>query len=155
VLADSRTGASVRLAGIARWPYKETGSLKADLDALKAIPAAAAARDASKADLVVMVVAAGDACGIAGAIRAQPNDAFAVVALTPDCGSWRMTFTHELGHLYGSRHDAGADPGEQPFPHGHGFAQTGARDVMATDGACKGLSGNNCSQRGEDVGRMV
>jgi Metallo-peptidase family M12 len=138
VFQGSQTNANVRLAGTERWPYTETGSLRADLAALTALPEARLARDRASADVVLMLVAGGDACGLASAIRATPSNAFAVVALQPTCPASRMSFTHEIGHLYGNRHDLGADPTVSPFRDGHGFAHVSARDVMATDFACNG-----------------
>lgn len=59
-----------------------------------------------------------DGCGIA-AIYAQPSSAFAVVMAS--CATGNYSFGHELGHLYGARHNPESDPTSTPYAYGHGY----------------------------------
>ncbi len=96
---------------------------------------AGAGRDNANADLVGLVVANplssafGSLCGIADAIAANAASGFFVQNQT--CTD--LTFVHEMGHLYGARHDN--DPTLTPFAYGHGFVNAGAnlRTVMAVN----------------------
>ncbi len=67
--------------------------------------------------------------GQAAAISANANNAFAVV----DQSATNFTFVHELGHLFGARHDN--DPTTTPFAFGHGFVNAAAnfRTVMGVN----------------------
>jgi hypothetical protein len=68
-------------------------------------------------------------CGIAKAIGARENEAFMLVA--QNCTDY--TFVHEIGHLFGARHEN--DPNVTPFRFGHGYvSEIGFfRTVMATN----------------------
>jgi len=54
------------------------------------------------------------------AIRANAEDAFAVVHTDPGCTA-KYAFTHEIGHLIGAEHDKAnaTNPPSYPWAHGH------------------------------------
>jgi hypothetical protein len=95
-------------------------------------------RNAKGADLVAVVINQADYCGLADAIQANANTAYAVVHY--DCATGYYSFAHELGHLQGARHDPANDPSTTPFAYGHGFqyvsGSTKWRTIMAY--ACSG-----------------
>ncbi|GAB4197165.1 MAG: zinc-dependent metalloprotease [Wenzhouxiangellaceae bacterium] len=100
---------------------------------------AATERDNLAADLVGYISASGlyirsggnlfGLCGIANAISATEAQGFFIVNVT--CTNF--TFVHEIGHLFGARHDN--DPNTTPFAFGHGFVNSGGnfRTVMAVN----------------------
>lgn len=95
-------------------------------------------RDASAADLVMMINSADDAgwCGWAAVVGASAETAFAHVNWK--CMGGNFSFVHELGHLLGARHNVEIDPTEEPYPFGHGYLFTTAskpqwRTIMSYD----------------------
>ncbi len=92
-------------------------------------------RDQCGADIVVLIVGRGNACGKAGAIKAEDWNAFAVVKW--DCATQRYTFTHEIAHLFGSEHELGYDEYKNnPWPYNHAFTHFGPtfQTVVAVKG---------------------
>lgn len=88
-------------------------------------------RNSRSADLVGMIVATPNdpgICGIVNNIGANANQAFFVVKAS--CTDF--TFVHEVGHLFGARHQN--DGTRSPFAFGHGIADfTGNfRSIMGT-----------------------
>lgn len=88
-------------------------------------------RNSRSADLVGMIVATpadGGICGIVNAIGGSANNGFFVVKNV--CTDF--TFVHEIGHLFGARHQN--DNNTSPFAFGHGIADfTGNfRSIMGT-----------------------
>lgn len=76
-------------------------------------------RDGHQADVMVFLAdrnASSPWAGWAGQIGT--DDASALFTLS-SWGTFKNTFAHELGHLYGARHDN--DPGTTPFAYGHGY----------------------------------
>jgi hypothetical protein len=48
-----------------------------------------------------------------------------------------VSFAHEVGHLFGARHDRPTDDADTPFKYGHGYALPNEwRSVMAYPGTC-------------------
>ena len=94
-------------------------------------------------DVVVLLINNGDYCGLAAAIMAEADNAFALVHYT--CATGYYSFAHEIGHLQGARHNPEADSNTYPFPYGHGYLYTtgGWRTIMSynssscPDGYCK------------------
>jgi len=94
-------------------------------------------RDQSQADLVAMLINQPDFCGLADAIEATPETAYAIVHYS--CATGYYSFAHELGHLMGARHNDQIDSTATPFAYGHGFQHqpvsgaNGWRTIMAYD----------------------
>jgi peptidyl-Asp metalloendopeptidase len=98
-------------------------------------------RTTYKADLAVLIINNGSYCGLASAILADANSAFAAVYW--DCATGYFSFAHEIGHLQGARHDPGADASDNPYIYGHGYVNKAAgwRTIMAyNDPTCPGGS---------------
>ncbi|MBU1188410.1 MAG: zinc-dependent metalloprotease [Gammaproteobacteria bacterium] len=88
-------------------------------------------RNSRTADLVGMIVATpadGGICGIVNAIGGGATNGFFVVKNV--CTDF--TFVHEIGHLFGARHQN--DNTTTPFAYGHGIADTvgNFRSIMGT-----------------------
>jgi hypothetical protein len=94
-------------------------------------------RDTYGADMVILVVNDGEACGQAAAIGSTATSAFAAAHYT--CITGYYSFGHELGHLQSARHDRYVDASTTPYAYGHGYIPPSKswRTVMAY--------GNNCS----------
>ena len=90
-------------------------------------------RDTHKADVCVLLIDNPSYCGLASAILADENSAFAVVHYT--CATGYYSFAHEIGHLQGARHNPEADPTMLPFSYGHGYSNPTAnwRTIMSYD----------------------
>lgn len=120
---QSKIPVTFRLVELLRLDMDE-GEMEKDLEALidpddGRWDDVARMRNFSKADLVVAVGEYDRACGLAGGILPGPERAFAVVSYP--CAEAMYTFSHEIGHLLGARHDLERDPSTFPFAHGHGF----------------------------------
>ena len=126
-------------------------ALPAELDVLKGVTLLEAKdqsmspllklQNDTKAAFVVLLVNDGWACGKASLILGRPDDAFA--AVRQDCAVDKRSFPHELGHLFGARHERLSDPNTVPFPFGHGYQSKSRmwRDIMAND------CGDKCDRR--------
>jgi hypothetical protein len=92
-----------------------------------------AQRNATNADVVVLIVNQTQYCGYANDIGATAATAFAVVH--HNCATGYYSFAHEIGHLMGARHDPATDPTSTPFAYGHGYRRSassgGWRTIMA------------------------
>lgn len=115
--------------------YKESGKISTDLTRYrrtndKHMDEIHAARDAGHADISVLLVDSKDLCGVAR-VNAKAQNAFAVVSHA--CASANYTFGHEIGHLFGARHDPATDPKKKPYAYGHGhrFEAGPWRTIMA------------------------
>lgn len=90
-------------------------------------------RDTYAADVGMLFLNYGSSvgCGVASAIGAVESNAFAVVKYS--CATGNFSFGHELGHLYGARHDLATDGSTAPFAYGHGYREPNNkwRTVMA------------------------
>jgi hypothetical protein len=81
-------------------------------------------RDTYRADIAVLVIDDAKGCGLATRVRAEADDAFAVVHHA--CAAANYTFAHEIGHLLGASHD-------RAYVHG-----TEWRDIMSSAASCGG-----------------
>jgi len=133
---NSGINARLHLAHAAKVTYAETGK---SYDTILADFAGAsdgsmdeihALRNTYAADVSVLIINQSDYCGLADAIRATADTAFAIVHY--DCATGYYSFGHELGHLQGARHNTEVDASTAPFAYGHGFHNgTAWRTVMA------------------------
>ncbi|UAA38065.1 hypothetical protein KIH87_15410 [Paraneptunicella aestuarii] len=93
-------------------------------------------RDVQGADVVALIAhgPSSGLCGRASAIKASASNAFFIMSTGLSC-EYTKSFTHELGHLFGARHDAAHDSSTSPYAYGHGYVNTGAgiRSIMATN----------------------
>jgi len=92
-------------------------------------------REQNHADIVLLIVAVGGACGEAYATFATAETAFAVVRV--DCATGYYSFGHEIAHLIGARHERSVDAANTPFQYGHGFSHhLEWRTIMARGDNC-------------------
>jgi len=125
--------------------YVETGDLERDVQELLKpdglLKSVRAERQASKADVVVLVVNHADPrnCGIAANIGVGKEEAYTVVNW--QCLATKFSFIHEIGHLAGAWHDpesVGSGVTVNP-PYAYGYVTTGARPlatIMAYRESC-------------------
>ena len=140
--------------------YRDSGNLGTDLSRLTntndgAIDWIHARRNEQRADLVTLITAGGDACGV-GYLNSNAGSAFTVA--TKDCATGYYSYGHELGHNYGATHDPAAGRNNN-YPYGHGFQNLSARlrTVMAYEcsGGCQRVniwSGPNNRWNGNVMG---
>jgi len=133
---NSHINARLHLAHVDKVTYSETGksydTLVAELSGTSDgfMDGVHALRNTYAADVVVLIVNQSDYCGMADAIRATADTAFATVHY--DCATGYYSFGHEIGHLQGARHNTEADSSTTPFTYGHGFHKASDwRTVMA------------------------
>ena len=142
IYANSKIVPSLRLVhSYLAAGYQETSNIETDLKRLRNrgdgyIDDVHKRRDEYKADLVVLFVGRGNACGI-GYLYADEASAFSVVR--QDCATGYYTFAHEIGHNQGAQHDPDTDTNRY-FGYGHGLCSysNGWRTVMSynASGAC-------------------
>jgi hypothetical protein len=81
-------------------------------------------RDRYRADVAILIVDDPQGCGLATRVRADAEEAFAVVH--HECAAANYTVAHEVGHLIGARHELGYVNG------------TKWRDIMGYKESCGG-----------------
>ena len=134
---NSNVNARVELAHKAAVTYTQSGTQATDRDRYAAtndgyMDEIHTQRDTYAADLGILIVNDGDeSCGIAKAIGATATTAFAAVHW--DCSTGNLSFGHEIGHLYGARHNPENDSNTTPYAYGHGYWAPNAawRTIMA------------------------
>lgn len=137
--AYSATGIDINMvsAGLFRATNNERSTAQANASGLRNLndgfndSLANGTRNSRGADLVGMIVATPNdpsICGIVNAIGGGATNGFFVVKFS--CTDF--TFVHEVGHLFGARHQN--DPTTTPFSFGHGIADFvgNFRSIMGT-----------------------
>jgi hypothetical protein len=102
-----------------------------------------AARNAARADLVSILTAKTDYCGIAW-LGPSRDYAFSVVSVA--CITYH-SFAHELGHNMGLRHDRYVEARAPASQYNYGYVNKVARvrDIMSYESACA-AAGVSCTR---------
>jgi hypothetical protein len=114
----------IELAAAIRVSYTESGSYDTDMARFRGtndgyMDEVHTYRTLYAGDMCVLIFNNNAYCGQASTIAATASTAFCVVHYSCVLGNY--SFGHELGHLYGCRHDPAADPTNTPYPYGHGY----------------------------------
>ena len=147
---NSNINITMKIGYIHRVDYTESSWFDTDLDRLIAtndgiMDDVHDIRRRCACDVVVLLINNSDYCGLAAAIMANADNAFALVYYP--CAVDNYSFAHEIGHLQGARHNPEADSNIYPFPYGHGYLYIpdGWRTIMSynssscPDGRCTRL----------------
>src|SRR5207245_2484419 len=121
--------AAVRVVHTEEVRDEEAKTMKMDRDRLQAakdgyFDVAQDRRDKYGADAVVLIVADGDTSGISFIMeKVSPDfEDYAYCVVKRDAATANFSFTHELGHLMGARHEWSNDcTDKKPFPDNHGY----------------------------------
>eukprot|EP01034_Spumella_vulgaris_P002587 gene2587-3356_t len=84
--------------------------------------------DKYSADICILLTDSEDPDGTLGkaySIKSCAGSAFAVVDVTFAGDPEYFTFSHEIGHIFGCRHELDADASTVPYAYGHGYRYTG------------------------------
>jgi len=137
--AVSSADLNARLVDVLPLNFIETGDIRDDIELLSINPAAQTLRQANEADLVVLLTDGpyGSVYGIVADIGPSFNGAYSIVEV--DRATSYKTYAHEVGHLFGGRHQN--DP-NGTIQHGYNFKRwfPGKRrgTILATLGSIKG-----------------
>lgn len=134
---NAGVNARVELAHAAQVNYTESGSNSTDRSRYASVDDHVmdeihTQRNTYAADVGVLLTDGNSACGN-GTIYASASSAFA--AVTTDCATGNYSFGHELGHLFGARHNPEEDSTTTPYAWGHGYLSPNRnwRTIMAYD----------------------
>ncbi|HEV2041612.1 MAG TPA: choice-of-anchor D domain-containing protein, partial [Casimicrobiaceae bacterium] len=137
VYTNSGITTRLRLVDYEQVNYNESGNIDTDLMWLTSDATVASLRNTYGADLVGMFTELGGYCGSSW-MGPSANYAFSVI--NRGCSSGNYSYPHEVGHLFGARHDTYVDSSTTPYAYGHGYVDCveGWRDVMAYPSQCGG-----------------
>jgi hypothetical protein len=121
---NSSVTVDLQLAGIQSFNFVETDRINGDVQRLRNDATAQQLRNQFEADIVVLLTNSNqyiDVAGIVAQVSPSEPDAYAIVQIANATST--LTFSHEVGHLFGCRHENTSDttPGDA---HGYGW-QTG------------------------------
>lgn len=115
----------LELAGVEKVNFPLSNSISYDVNELSTNSIISSLRDAYNADIVVMFYPAGHNGSYGGWAKkiaeyvAQKDNAFAIVDIQEATGKDR-SFTHEIGHIYGGRHQTEEDSDPSDY-NAHAF----------------------------------
>jgi hypothetical protein len=134
--ANSGVAAKLRLVRSTELPYSEAAGFDAAVNDLKTpgdgkLDEVHELRNETGADIVALLIDNNEYCGLAADILATEANAFTAVNYA--CAVDNVSFSHELGHLLGARHNPEVDPSTSPFSYGHGYQEPAGpwRTIMA------------------------
>ena len=122
--------------------YDETGADLFDhlfrmVDGVGVFKDMKALRNEKKADIVGLVLDSPTGCGQSTRVGADADEAFFVVHHA--CAAITYSIAHEIGHIFGTRHDRVMDANNSPYPFAHGYINgTKWRDMMSYQEGCGG-----------------
>lgn len=140
---NSSVVTSLIIAGVEPLNFTETNDISLDVVALRNNITAQQLRDNFEADIVLLFTDGNynGFLGVVSQIGPDEDDAYGIVQVANATST--ITWAHEAGHLFGARHDIGADP-TPGDAHGHHW-QTGFwpflskyRSIMGTDETTNG-----------------
>jgi hypothetical protein len=126
--ADSKVLAVAEIADVIQIGVKENNDIALDLGRFARDPDVAVKRKQFGADICVLLEVNPDEVGYSQVIGAAYSNAFCAV-------DWQLavdnvSLAHEVGHLFGLRHNLEDDTGNDPFAFGHGFHTLTWRSIM-------------------------
>ncbi|QSX79809.1 proprotein convertase P-domain-containing protein [Lysobacter solisilvae] len=136
---NSNVGINMELASYTTTSYATAG-MSTDLSRFRStsdgiMDTIHATRDASAADVAMLVANDSSSCGLASSIGSTAATAFATAYW--DCITGYYSFAHEIGHLQSARHDPATDGSTSPYTYGHGY--------RAPNNAWRTIMAYNCS----------
>ena len=137
--ANSGISQTVQSAGIEHLAYTSSGDSASELSRLIGddgyIDETQDLREATGADLVMLVTTFSDACG--RGYLYNGNSAYGYATVAAWCARDNLSYAHELGHNMGGGHGNGDGGGSFSYSNGYRDPTNGFRTIMAYDsGGC-------------------